>query len=353
MATVGAGRLQIGALDSRSASGAVRLVATALRARSLEMTGCATPPPRSLDVAMAARVLSGAPGGESLALVATDGDAVLGVLVADVHRSTANDPAYTYQPPLHAAVPVTGWALAPGAEDVARPLWNALHDELVRRDVPRAGIQVLAGDWRSTSIWSRVGLRREVVLAGRPLIGPSPEDSPDTDAVVRPASVGDHATLTSLALHEHAFHARHTGSGVAAVQSHQTVSAIAGDWLDPHANPETERALVAERSGRVVGMTTVHVDSATTPSPSQYVLPEHMGYVGLTCVHEDHRGHGVGQALSAASLQWFRTLPDPPSATWLHYVADNAVAEPFWTRQGYAPVVVQLTDASAGPVART
>ncbi|MBY0687604.1 GNAT family N-acetyltransferase [Microbacterium marinilacus] len=62
--------------------------------------------------------------------------------------------------------------------------------------------------------------------------------------------------------------------------------------------------------------------------------------MGLTSVAPQARGTGVGTSLVDAALAWFadRGLDD----VLLHFVDDNVLSCPFWSRRGFTPLVVTL-----------
>lgn len=125
---------------------------------------------------------------------------------------------------------------------------------------------------------------------------------------------------------------------------------VAAAWLEGNGG-EAESALVAVGPARqVAGVTTTQVislqaDVVGTVTPS---LPARYGYIGMTCVDEGHRGLGIGGLLLQGALDRLRALPEPPRVVGLHYVADNALAAPFWSSRGFAAALTLLTTAAAG-----
>lgn len=283
----------------------------------------------------------------------------VGVLTGLVTRLTPEDAGYTYLPPRHTLVPLSGWATREGYDPgVLRALWEQARSHSTGLGLDRLTVQVLDADRPAVGHWRTLGLRPDTAFACRPTTAPGPITS--TPLTIRPARTADLEAVVDLALEEQVYHALHTGSGMAADQRRDTVTAVCTDWLDPDAPEETERAFVAEApDGTVVGVTTVHTLSVPDTVLSAHLLPRRHGYIGLTSVTASWRGHGVGTALAGRALDWVRALPDPPDFTGLHYVTDNVTSAPFWRGLGFASIITHLTDApphhptSTAPTRRT
>lgn len=278
----------------------------------------------------------GGPGGED----------VVGVLTGLVTRLTPEDAGYTYLPPRHALAPLSGWAVRDGSDPaVLATLWEVARSRSAALGLDRLTVQVLDADWPAVGHWRALGLRPDTAFACRPTAAPGPVGP--SSPTIRPAGSADLESVVDLALEEQIYHARHTGSGMAADQSRDTVTAVCEAWLDPKAPEEAERAFVAEApDGALIGVTTVHTLRVPDTVLSARVLPRRHGYIGLTCVSAPWRGRGVGRALTGRALDWLRALPDPPAFTGLHYVIDNVTSAPFWSGLGFASVLSQLTDAA-------
>lgn len=76
-------------------------------------------------------------------------------------------------------------------------------------------------------------------------------------------------------------------------------------------------------------------------------LPGTHGYLALVNVDESARGRGVGRALTAAALRWF--AEHDIEAVMLHYIDDNPLSRPFWSRMGFAPVAETLRGSPLPP----
>ncbi|PZG10122.1 GNAT family N-acetyltransferase [Nonomuraea aridisoli] len=116
-------------------------------------------------------------------------------------------------------------------------------------------------------------------------------------------------------------------------------------WTPDAARAEIEEKLarddgwcwLAERDGEVVGMLAVH-----HPDHSGWIAPavhasSPVAYVGSLYARPDGRGRGIGAALighahAEAAAAGVETV-------LVHYAALNPLSVPFWSRQGYRPLV--------------
>lgn len=344
---------------------AADLVARSLRERARTSPLALDDPLPGTDHDVAERLLSALLDRDDPTLVATDRGRVVGVLGAQVHATTPDDLEHTYQPAHHVLAPLSQWHLDPAHPAAVPALWDALLTETRTSGATRRGVQAFAVDTVSTSRWARLGLRPDRTLAVRETLalprhseGARAEPSAPGPATpgtltVRPPTDADHDILVDLVLAEISHHAHETGCGTSPQQSRATVARAVQDWA-PEDAPETlERALVAELDGAVVGVCTVHVLEVDDLSPARYVLPARLGYVGILSVAEAARGRGVGAVLSDAVHGWLAARPAPPRTTALAVVADNPVAVPFWSRQGYTALTTVLTDAPSLATSRS
>ncbi|MBZ2198307.1 GNAT family N-acetyltransferase [Occultella gossypii] len=287
-------------------------------------------------------------GDDRFAHVALDDDGQVQALLAGiVTRLGPQDAEYTYLAPRHALAPLSAWCARDprSAVDALPVLLDAARASLDAASIPRLNVQVLDGDWWSVGLWRSLDLRPDTSFALRPLAAPM--HAPVTAPRVRAALPSDLDAVVRLCLDEYSYHARHTGSGLAADQDAGTAARIASAWFDHGTGEDRERAFVAvDGDDRPVGVTTAHVLTAPGGSSSAALLPSRYAYIGLTSVAASARGTGAGTALTAHALGWARSLPDPPDAVGLHYVADNVLAAPFWQRRGFAPALTLLTDAA-------
>ncbi|TDE26885.1 GNAT family N-acetyltransferase [Nonomuraea mesophila] len=104
---------------------------------------------------------------------------------------------------------------------------------------------------------------------------------------------------------------------------------------------------LAEQDGEVAGMLSVHhPDHAGWVAPAVEASP--VAYVGSLYARPGGRGRGIGAALAGHA---HATVAAAGVETVLvHYAAQNPLSVPFWSRQGYRPLVttwgrLQVRDA--------
>ncbi|TDC01900.1 GNAT family N-acetyltransferase [Nonomuraea longispora] len=93
---------------------------------------------------------------------------------------------------------------------------------------------------------------------------------------------------------------------------------------------------LAEQDGEVTGMLSVHhPDHAGSIAPAVEASP--VAYVGSLYARPGSRGRGIGAALAGHA---HATVAAAGVETVLvHYAAHNPLSVPFWSRQGYRPLV--------------
>lgn len=93
---------------------------------------------------------------------------------------------------------------------------------------------------------------------------------------------------------------------------------------------------LAEQDGAVVGMLTVHhPDHTGWIAPAVAASP--VAYVGSLHVRPGSRGRGVGATL--ADHAHAEVAVAGVETVLVHYAAPNPLSAPFWSRQGYRPLV--------------
>lgn len=308
--------------------------------------------PGDLDAAARAAVdsFTGVPRRHSYRACGRDGEplAHLGTIEISV---SPEDEGYTYLPARQLAMPLHG-VLARDSE-AARRWWprilaSVLRDASARR-IDRLTVQVLTRDDAARSVWLSVGFEPDMTFALRDLDAQATQeetvrDSRSTDGV-RPASRPDVPGLVLLLEEEIRYHAAHTGCGVSADQSPQTLAGVARGWTDPDleadvdASAERGRAFVYERDGQIVGCLVVEVVTLPRDSVPTLFLPARYGYIALASTTASARRTGVGTALVRRAVTWLAGLDDPPEQIGCHYAPDNVAAAAFWLRCGYCPAL--------------
>ncbi|MEV4176761.1 GNAT family N-acetyltransferase [Nonomuraea sp. NPDC049709] len=93
---------------------------------------------------------------------------------------------------------------------------------------------------------------------------------------------------------------------------------------------------LAEQDGAVAGMLSVHhPDHAGWIAPAVRASP--VAYVGSLYASAGSRGRGIGAALAAHAHA--EVAAAGVETVLVHYVAPNPLSVPFWSRQGYRPLV--------------
>ncbi len=100
---------------------------------------------------------------------------------------------------------------------------------------------------------------------------------------------------------------------------------LATAWQDEH-----RRLFVAVREGIVVGYL-----AAVKSERAPVFKANTCGVIGEICVAPAARRQGVGKALVAAALEWFREEGLPLAE--LGYATDNPMSVPFWEGLGFRP----------------
>lgn len=197
--------------------------------------------------------------------------------------------------------------------------------------------QALAVNWPSRDTAAVGALIRRaynptVVIAARKKGAPSPAHDAGA-AHIRRATMADLDDMNGLYQHLIAYDAQFA-------------------WLTPR--PSTPRRTrehlaellghddswcwVAEQDGAVAGLLTVE-----SPAHAGWIAPlvraEPVAYLGVMYADPSIRGRGVGAALAARAHAHLDAAG--VEVTLLHYAAPNPLSVPFWSRQGYRPVLTQ------------
>ncbi|MEL6985869.1 MAG: GNAT family N-acetyltransferase [Actinomycetota bacterium] len=110
-----------------------------------------------------------------------------------------------------------------------------------------------------------------------------------------------------------------------------TVERTADSWTTGLTNPDgTSRSLVAERDGRILGISSVGPYRAVEDQPS----PPDLSELWMINVHPDAWGTGLAQALLAAGVELLRTdYTEPRAALWV--LEGNARGRRFYEKEGW------------------
>ncbi|QNE46158.1 GNAT family N-acetyltransferase [Glaciihabitans sp. INWT7] len=268
-----------------------------------------------------------------------DSGSAVAVLAAQLELADENHPGYTYMPPAYAYVPLSCWGVS-SAYDGEKFLPQLV--EQVAKDARELGIhrllvQTRPHDWVAGGLWRQLGLMPDTILAGR---RSTPPLAVSDDIDIRTVTGDDEDALVSLAFEEHDYHALNTGTGTRANQVVGPTRRAVREWIDDQA-AGTDNAFVAvNAAGQVVGSIALHTVTLPSESPGRNYYPALYGYIGLTSVTAEARGHGVGRALTARALTTFAARGI--EHVLLHYVDDNSLSRPFWNRMGFSPLVVTL-----------
>lgn len=323
----------------------------ALAARSLD----AQPPTPLLDPAaridpsVAARsalhrYIEGEDRTSGWAALGADGTA-RALLCAVLEVTDEDHPSFTYAPPRYAQVALSGWhvATASDAEQHLPTLVTHLAADARPLGITRLMVQTRPHDWIGGALWRSLGLQPDNVLAGRRT---TPDLDPgDGDVHIRPIEPGDEPALVSLSMEEHEYHAAHTNTGTRSNQPIEPTLRNIREWLAVVGRPGALLAVDRGR-GEPLGCMALHVIDLPEGSPGLAYYPPRYGYIGLTSVTQKARGRGLGRALTSRALAEFTDLG--LEHVMLHYIDDNQLSRPFWTRVGFSPHVVTL----AGDVLR-
>ncbi len=107
-------------------------------------------------------------------------------------------------------------------------------------------------------------------------------------------------------------------------------------FLGTQLTGEDAIVLVAERDGEIVG----YIYGAVEPA-SWKDLRDRAGYIHDVFVTEDHRGHGVAEALMAGATDWLRTRGVP--RVLLGTAAQNPDAQRLFQRLGFRATMIEMT----------
>ena len=106
--------------------------------------------------------------------------------------------------------------------------------------------------------------------------------------------------------------------------------AFRADVAEPHTT-----YLLASAGGRPVGF------ASWEPMPPRIRVPEGAYALGHLAVLPEHRGRGVGRALTLAGLAVARERG--VTVTWTDWRLTNMAAEPYWRTYGWRPYAVRMT----------
>lgn len=316
----------------------LELVAAGI-ARQGRSPWCATSPPDAVAAARLAmrRYLEADPLASGW--VAMEDGRAVAVLGATLEVVDEDHVGYTYMHPRHASTPLSAWTATTWQHAAAHlpALVRAVAADARPHGITRLLVQTRPHDWVAGAFWRELGMWPDVVLAGLTL--PAPGRRPPRHRV-RSATEADEGALLRLAFDEYEYHARHTRTGTIADQAEAPTRRELAQARAEQAEGRGETLVVDGPDGRPIGSLRTMVLDLPDASPGRAYLPARYGYVALTSVVPDARGAGVGTSLVDAALAWFadRGL----DSVLLHYVDDNVLSRPFWSRRGFAPLVVTL-----------
>lgn len=233
-----------------------------------------------------------------------------------------------------------------GRRALVPALVRALGEDAAAVGVGRLSVQVRPHDWVGRSIWHRLGLRPDRMLAGAALpadagAAPAAAVHREPGVRIRRAMDADEDRLVALAMAQHRYHARHTRTGTLEQQAEaptrrQIVSSLRAQEAG------TELVLVAEApGGTALGHLLAMTLTVPQDAPGRAYLPMCHGYIAQLMVDDGSRGTGVGTALVRRGLDWLRDRGHTEAL--VHYVVDNPTSAPFWEARGLAPIVLTLS----------
>ncbi len=260
------------------------------------------------------------------------------VLGATFEVTDEDRPSYTYMPERYATVPLSTWHVAGLAElDLLPVLLERVGRDAAALGIARLLVQTRPHDWLGGSAWRSLGLRPDNILAARrvaPALAPG-----RSDVEIRAARTGDEDALVALSFEEYTFHTEHTATGTRSDQAEGPTRAIVSQWL-AQTSPPGALVAVDPTSGTLLGCLALHVIDLPAGSPGLVYYPRRYGYVGMTSVTTSARGRGIGRALTSRALTELAALG--LEHVMLHYIDDNTLSRPFWSRMGFSPHVVTL-----------
>jgi GNAT superfamily N-acetyltransferase len=199
--------------------------------------------------------------------------------------------------------------------------------------------------WPATEQWpvarlSAHGFQLDSICAMRTPEPPGERIHPSAAPwTIRPARASDEAALVDLFAEELRYHERCTPF----VRCTPVVLAafrrkLARWWAGVGLEAGAPLVLVAERTGKVIGMAETTLLSIGPDDEPGFTSPGRYGCFDNVSIHESWRGQGIGKLLVQAVYDAFATLPFPLDGWLLWYNPDNTLASRFWARQGFVPL---------------
>ncbi len=102
--------------------------------------------------------------------------------------------------------------------------------------------------------------------------------------------------------------------------------------LDDLLQRDTAAIFVAEEDGELIG----YIGGEILVRP-EGATPRIAGQILTAFVREEHRNHGIGAALVDAVFSFFES--NRVEGITLRYVTTNPLAESFWQRLGFEPII--------------
>ncbi len=223
-----------------------------------------------------------------------------------------------------------------GPEALARalPVFRAYAAALADRGAT-AMITLPSRDVDRCRVARENGFTARSVLAVCPLPRPAVVPNPlPTGVTVRRAEPRDGEDIAALRWSEAEYEARlgelRFSPAIAAAMAAQVPELIAGPG----------RVVVADRGGRAVSVVIAGSPAASAWAATRLRV-ETVSYVALASTAADQRGIGLGGAL-VRDLHRHQAA-EGVQASVLHYSVHNPLSVPFWSQQGYRPVLTTLT----------
>jgi GNAT superfamily N-acetyltransferase len=254
----------------------------------------------------------------------------IAALLDDGHEGWVADGGYL----LGKADADAAWSQYAGhaARDVAtyRALYRALGAEWVAAGQRRHAVVAPDGDDVAGEAFGNLAFGREHVFALARLAD-QPADPPDPRVAIREVTADGFDALVPLlpTLARH-LSAAPVWSPRPAAYYEGLTEAFREDVAEPHT---TYR--VASLDGRDVGF------ASWEPMPARVCVPEGAYALSHMSVLPEHRGRGVGRALTLDGLALARARG--VEVTWTDWRLTNTSAEPYWRTYGWRPYAVRWT----------
>ncbi|MFN8473112.1 MAG: GNAT family N-acetyltransferase [Anaerolineae bacterium] len=227
---------------------------------------------------------------------------------------------------------------APDSTAVAQALFDALDECWTAMGTDGEVISWPSRDPWLAPLLTAQGFLPESVLALRSAM---PLPSPTSSAAgvrARRAQPVDEDVLVALYLEEIEFHVQRAlfpwrVEGLEAGFR----AALAQAWAFASVEDHAPLIVAVERGGEVVAMAETYIEHIKRGS--SYLPPGRYGYLNNVSVREDCRGQGVGRVLAEAALAELGALG--VDGFYLYYMAANPLAQGFWPRLGFEPLVTR------------